>query len=278
MPVPGTFNVLTGETSQSLTATAQDVPVLGDGATDGRLFSLYMFVPQPAEGETEPATLGDVDITFSQTDGTEKTVTIPEGSIPVRQDYQSNVSGGLVEPIEDNFGLTVDFDGDWSDQDAPVTPGEPVVEPRVGDFYYSDGTWSSKLDAGKTCIGIVFCTDASRFADTPANYGDRLTAIRGYVLALENVRSGKGVLFPTDADVSTLTFDNILFHASRHLPTCVSRFQLSICFILTAAFPTPRKDIPTLTFTVRFLRVSNVKYNPVLSPESYCSLTPGSTV
>lgn len=208
VPVPGTFNVLTGEASQSLTATAQDVPVLGDGATDGRLFSLYMFVPQPAEGETEPATLGDVDITFSQTDGTEKTVTIPEGSIPVRQDYQSNVSGGLVEPIEDNFGLTVDFDGDWSDQDAPVTPGEPVVEPKVGDFYYSDGTWSSTLNAGKTCIGIVFSTDASKFEDTPANYGDKLTAIRGYVLALENVRSGKGVLFPTDADVSTLTFEN----------------------------------------------------------------------
>ena len=201
VPVPGTFNVLTGETSQSLTATAQDVPVLGDGVTDGRLFSLYMFVPQPAEGETEPATLGDVDITISQTDGTEKTVTIPEGSIPVQQDYQSNVSGGLVEPIEDNFGLTVDFADDWSDQDEPVTPGEPVVEPKVGDFYYSDGTWSSTLNAGKTCIGIVFSTDASKFDDNIDNYaGSGLTGgIKGYVVALENVRAGKGTLFPAGA-------------------------------------------------------------------------------
>ena len=215
VPVPGTFNVLTGEASQSVVATAQDVPVLGDGATDGRLFSLYTFVLQPAEGETGPSTLGALDIIFSQTDGTEKTVTIPVGSIPVQQDYRSNVSGGLVEPIEDNFGLTVDFAGDWSDQYEPVTPGEPFVEPKVGDFYYSDGTWSSALQAGKTCIGIVFCTDASRFADTPAHYGDRLTAIRGYVLALENVRSGKGVLFPEGAEVSALAFD----HASGYVNT-----------------------------------------------------------
>lgn len=31
-----------------------------------------------------------------------------------------------------------------------------VTEPAVGDYYYSDGTWSSELDGTKTVIGVVF--------------------------------------------------------------------------------------------------------------------------
>jgi len=30
--------------------------------------------------------------------------------------------------------------------------------PKVGDYYYSDGTWSTELDSGKTVIGVVFST------------------------------------------------------------------------------------------------------------------------
>lgn len=37
-----------------------------------------------------------------------------------------------------------------------VTVKEPEVQLNVGDYYYSDGTWSSELDATKTVIGIVF--------------------------------------------------------------------------------------------------------------------------
>ena len=33
-----------------------------------------------------------------------------------------------------------------------------AADPKVGDYYYSDGTWSTDLDAGKTVIGIVFST------------------------------------------------------------------------------------------------------------------------
>ena len=35
--------------------------------------------------------------------------------------------------------------------------GEDIVEPvQVGSFYYSDGTWSTELKAGKTVAGVVF--------------------------------------------------------------------------------------------------------------------------
>ena len=50
---------------------------------------------------------------------------------------------------------------DWVSQDA--TDISDIV--KVGDFYYADGTWSTALDANKTCIGIVFQTDPSRIGD-----------------------------------------------------------------------------------------------------------------
>lgn len=37
--------------------------------------------------------------------------------------------------------------------------GEPdrvVVEPKIGDVFYSDGTWSTKLDKSKEAVGVIF--------------------------------------------------------------------------------------------------------------------------
>lgn len=36
---------------------------------------------------------------------------------------------------------------------------ENASGPKVGDFYYSDGTWSTELDSSKTPVGIVFSID-----------------------------------------------------------------------------------------------------------------------
>lgn len=37
-----------------------------------------------------------------------------------------------------------------------VNVKQPEVELNVGDYYYSDGTWSSELDPSKTVVGVVF--------------------------------------------------------------------------------------------------------------------------
>lgn len=43
--------------------------------------------------------------------------------------------------------------------------------PNVGDYYYSDGTWSTSLNAEKTVIGVVFATsETEAAADSPENY------------------------------------------------------------------------------------------------------------
>ncbi|MCM1519577.1 MAG: hypothetical protein NC098_02195 [Lachnoclostridium sp.] len=89
------------------------------------------------------------------------------------------------------------------------TPDEPVVtgDPKVGDYFYSDGTWSDggliSIDAdgrnavwaaekpapieGKTVVGIVFCTNPDRMADVDKEAG----FTHGYVIACKNITDPK---------------------------------------------------------------------------------------
>lgn len=72
----------------------------------------------------------------------------------------------------------------------PIDMTTDAAKPHIGDFYYSDGTWSSELDASKTPIGIVFYTEAAtEFGDASANYFCKdgttpLGEVNGYALAL----------------------------------------------------------------------------------------------
>lgn len=67
----------------------------------------------------------------------------------------------------------------------------------VGDYYYSDGTCSSTLDKGKTCIGIVFKTGTGQ-GDDIDNYDFLVdNTIHGYVAALTNANSGSGSQWST---------------------------------------------------------------------------------
>ena len=69
--------------------------------------------------------------------------------------------------------------GDTPDPDVPDTPV------NLGDFYYSDGTWSSELDASKEVIGIVFYVgDAT--ADDAQLKADHPQATHGLAIGLPN--------------------------------------------------------------------------------------------
>lgn len=71
---------------------------------------------------------------------------------------------------------------------------EPVKEVEVGDYYYSDGTWSSGKEAplaDKTCIGIVFCKGLCPEAEDDCEYklkdgATPLDEVHGYVVAINN--------------------------------------------------------------------------------------------
>lgn len=36
-----------------------------------------------------------------------------------------------------------------------VWPVETLSRPQIGDFVYSDKTWSTELDSTKTCVGVI---------------------------------------------------------------------------------------------------------------------------
>lgn len=59
------------------------------------------------------------------------------------------------------------------------------MAPQVGDYYYSDGTWSNELDGSKTCIGIVFKVGAGNKESGFMG----LNKINGYAIALNNTIS-----------------------------------------------------------------------------------------
>lgn len=70
---------------------------------------------------------------------------------------------------------------------------EAVVEkPRIGDIYYSDGTWSTTLKEGATPVAIVFCVgEATDYKDHAAYYTQKdgktpLSEFHGYAVALND--------------------------------------------------------------------------------------------
>lgn len=80
--------------------------------------------------------------------------------------------------------------------DSGTSPDEPQTNPRIGDFYYSDGTWSTTLNTAKKPIGIVFKVGcATEYGDNISYYRQkdgktRFDQIRGYVVALEDASDG----------------------------------------------------------------------------------------
>lgn len=90
------------------------------------------------------------DVVWSSSDKTVATVNERTGEI-------SALKAGTVE-------ITVTTCHSWSvpsgeshkSATCVVTIDEPAVALNIGDYYYSDGTWSSELDPSKKVIGIVF--------------------------------------------------------------------------------------------------------------------------
>lgn len=108
-------------------------------------------------------------------------------------DGQTFANSSLIKPALESgksyrYTITVSKTGmtvsgctitDWTigdDLSGDATMPQPPTPARKGDFFYSDGTYSSTLDASKTCIGIVFWTPADANPDpnakTPASLSD----------------------------------------------------------------------------------------------------------
>lgn len=186
--VPKTINVSDGTLSGTYAATYDAAPegrdISVNTVTCKTLFSDYIFADDDGTMDS------GITLEFTPTPASGKVlnkVTIPAGT-PAKRNYQINAAGNLITATDapsTSVQMTVDISSSFTgSKDADIIA---VPEPAVGDYYYSDGTWSTDLNASKTVLGVVFKVGPGT-GETAEAYGGNLATnkIRGYVVALNN--------------------------------------------------------------------------------------------
>ena len=182
------FNVETGS-PQGTAAVNPTVTTLPTATADRKANLFYDFIFTPNTGQT---LVGSIKLTFADND---QAINLDEFTIPANmpavRNKRTNISGSILQTSiapSDGAKLTVTVSDAWTEPDEEK---EVVRAPKVGDFYYADGTWSSTYtsDALNPCIGIVFQTDPSRIGEAEkAALADKgVTTPHGLVMSLKNV-------------------------------------------------------------------------------------------
>lgn len=98
------------------------------------------------------------------------------------------------------YAVAVSADKEYSDvaSCAFETGKPPVTPPAVGDYYYSDGTWSSGSESpldGKTVVGVVFKSGAAD-SDLSDYNAAGIDEIHGFAVALSDVKDNSDPFSP----------------------------------------------------------------------------------
>lgn len=172
--VYGGFNIETNKVveGESVISATDIDPV----KTDNVFFYNYLFVG-------DKNALPDADKEFSLAVGsTTKPISTENITLTSNTEVNGNFDWESVSG-SDKITVTVGFNDGWIDPNAP----------KVGDYYYSDGTWSTELksDTENSVIGVVFAVPGDRSAiegDVPNNYSSvnfKDNTIHGWVLGLK---------------------------------------------------------------------------------------------
>lgn len=162
--IPKGFNVAMGEpTDETTMATFEKTFQENDSRV---LFTHYIFAPGVGE-----KTLGAVTLALTTT--TKRNCAIPEKSITLKRNQCTNASGKLIA----GGGIDPEPDPDPDEDRNPI----------VGDYFFSDGTWSATLTAlnKDKCVGIVYAIESQQ-GDKLEDYGATGSgkSIKGYVVSL----------------------------------------------------------------------------------------------
>ena len=120
---------------------------------------------------------------------------LENGNVADDLSVQYTVAGLTPETAYVIYAAALDLDGAdpvLSEALGFTTAARNVVAPAIGDFYYSDGTWSTELDETKEPIAIVFYTGiATEFFDNKAYYKVKdgsgpMEDFHGYAVALHD--------------------------------------------------------------------------------------------
>lgn len=121
------INLLTGDLTEAVQSTLTSGPVaianVTPAATDGsrQLSFDYIFAPQ---GDDQQLVLEDFTMSFLDDAGTEKVSHYPFQNIPVKRNYQTNVSGAL---LTDRTGIDIEVVPNFDGQHNEDVPDAKVV-------------------------------------------------------------------------------------------------------------------------------------------------------
>lgn len=159
--VPSEFNAF-DETvgATTYTTTYNAAPVGGaditiNGTACKILFSDYVFT-------ATDGTMGGIELTFTGS-ATLNNRSIP-ANIPLKRNNWVRAAGNLITADASGYdpavSMTVDMTTDWVEHDATDIPD--IVKPKVGDYYYKDGTWSTENEAtdNNPILGVVYKVNA----------------------------------------------------------------------------------------------------------------------
>lgn len=166
----GTFNTATGEAKAAENGSAASLTAVLSADSKA---SMIVF-PQGADNLTVKATA----------DGQQYSCTLSPGALAAGNAYTFTISVKKTGMTVAGSTITDWNHGGDFNGDATI----PVPDPKganVGDYYYSDGTFSSDYDANKNVIGIIFYVghhpkDGSDYSDS--GIGEK--ECHGYVMAL----------------------------------------------------------------------------------------------
>lgn len=156
-----------------ITASIEDVQAECKVTVSGIDAESASIEPSSAElkvGETLNLTLNvlpeDADYTCSWSSSNESAATVDQNGTVTATSVGETTITADVQGIKATCTITV----------AAITA-------NIGDWYYSDGTWSTELDPDKTPIGLVFWT-GNPTSDDPALKRDHPDCTHGLVVAL----------------------------------------------------------------------------------------------
>lgn len=193
--IPRSFDVSTGtpgepqEFNSDLTLRAEP-----SGVRKANLAYIYVFAPNK-----DQALLGEITLEFTPTDETTTAgITFPSftlpANMPVERNRRTNISGTILSeaavPSED-ASLSVSVAPDWRTDDMEANP-------KVGDYYYKNGTWSSDLKktTENPVIGVVWKVNADGMTGSVVSLNEPVLAwaVDGHLNATnaKSTSDGKG--------------------------------------------------------------------------------------
>lgn len=149
-----------------------------------------------------PQTIGGKTMTFTLVSGGELVYTIP-----ANKTFESGKKHVYTVTLK-GTSLSVEssiepWDGSEEEVEGDATLPVPA---KVGDYFYSDGTYSTALDPNKMVIGIVFQTDPSRIGDEEkkALAAKGIVEPHGLVMSVKNAETNL-IWSSEDKDFDELT-------------------------------------------------------------------------